>query len=449
MSEPMDPIRSAALRRQRLAERIGEDAALVVPAAREQPRNRDVEHPFRQDSDFSYLTGFPEPDAVAVLTPGREEGTFTLFVRDRAPSAEQWSGRRVGPQGAREVYGADEAWPIEALDEQLPQLLVNRDRLIAPLGRDERWDHRLLTWLQAARRAARGRERAPQRIDLLDDNLHEQRLIKQPDELEAMHRAAGISVAAHRRAMQAVQPGMREYTLAAELIGIFHRHGAEPAYPSIVAGGANACVLHYVTNRDELQDGDLVLIDAGAEAEGYAADITRTFPVNGTFTGEQRAVYDIALAAQKAAIDEVRAGRDFDSFHQAATRILTEGMIELGWLEGERDSLIEQGAHRRFFPHRTGHWLGADVHDVGRYAVGGQWRTLEPGMVVTVEPGLYCPPQSEGVDSRWHGIGVRIEDDVVVEQEGPRVLTDAVPKEADEIEAMIAAVHSAYYEDSD
>ncbi|MFP4146712.1 MAG: aminopeptidase P N-terminal domain-containing protein [Halorhodospira sp.] len=449
MSSAPDPLQMAKTHRERLAQKLGEQAAAVIPAALEQPRNRDVAHPFRQDSDFHYLTAFPEPDAVAVLVPGRETGSFILFVRERAPEEERWSGSRIGPEGACTEYGADQAWPLSEIDQHLPALLAGRERVVAPLGRDERWDQQLLRWLQAARRHSRGSARAPAMLELLDHNLHELRLVKDTEELELMRRAAGVSVAAHRRAMQVAQPGMPEYTLAAELEHVFRRQGGEPAYPSIVAGGANACVLHYVTQRDTLQDGDLVLIDAGAELAGYAADITRTFPVNGHFSAEQRAVYDIVLCAQRAAIEEVRSGRDFDAFHRRATRILIEGMVELGWLDGEIDGLLEQGAHRRFFPHRTGHWLGLDVHDVGNYSLEGKWRTLAPGMVVTVEPGLYCPPDSEGVHPRWHGIGVRIEDDVAVTEDIPWVLTESAPKEPGAIEELMGAVRAAGYEESE
>ena len=438
-----DRLDAARHRRERLAERLGPDAVAIIPAAREQPRNRDVDHPFRQDSDFRYLTAFPEPDAVAVITPGRSEGLLTLFVRQRDPDAERWMGARIGPEDACRLYGADEAWPLEEIDQRLPGLLAGRPRVVAPLGRDERWDRRLLEWLRAGRGRTRAPATPPGSIELLDHSLHELRLVKQPEEVEAMRRAAGVSVAAHRRAMQVAEPGVPEHVLAAEIGAVFHRHGAEAAYPSIVAGGANACVLHYISHRDRLRDGDLLLIDAGAELDGYAADITRTFPVNGLFDGVQRAAYDIVLDAQRAAIEEVRAGADLDAFHQRATRILTQGMVDLGWLEGEVDGLIEQGAQRRFFPHRSGHWLGMDVHDVGLPGSGGDWRTLEPGMALTVEPGLYCPPDSEGIDQRWHGLGVRIEDDVIVEPDGPRVLTEDVPKAPEAVEELMGAVRAA------
>lgn len=427
----------AALRRRQLLDTLDANHAVIIPAAREQPRNRDVEHPFRQDSDFLYLTGFPEPDAVALLLPGHQESQFTLFVRERDPAQERWAGKRYGIEGARDEFGADRVYPLSELDTKLPQLLVGREIIACPLGRDGQWDQRLLGWYRRARGASRATQRAPQSIRTLDDSVHEMRLIKSAAELEIMRQAAGVTVSAHRRAMQVARPQIPEYQLASELLSIFHRNGGEAAYPSIVAGGANACILHYVSNRQTLCAGDLVLIDAGAEIDGYAADITRTLPINGQFNAEQRAVYEIVLAAQQAAIDEVRQGRTFDDFHQAATRILVQGMIDLGWLAGDVDNLIEQGEQQRFYPHRTGHWLGMDVHDVGSPAPDGKWRELQPGMVVTVEPGLYCPPDSEGVAQRWHGIGVRIEDDVVVTEGSPWVLTEGVPKHPAEIEEIV------------
>ena len=436
---PIDTIAEAAHRRSRLAERMGEACVAVVPAAFEQPRNRDVHHPFRQDSDFFYLTGFPEPEAVAVIAPGRPEGAFILFCRPKDAKREQWDGRRAGPEGAMADYGADQAHPLDQLDEELPKLLVGRRRVVFPLGRDVAWDRRLMGWLRRARGVARGCPTLPTTVELPQHFIHELRLIKSTAELEAMRRAAGVTVAAHRRAMQTVQAGMPEFELEAEMLSIFHRFGGQPAYPSIVAGGANACILHYVENRQRLRDGDLVLIDAGCELDGYAADITRTFPVNGTFSGEQRAVYELVLAAQQAAMDAVAPGRSFDDFHAAATRVLVQGMVDLGWLSGEVDTLIEEKAHHAFYPHRTGHWLGMDVHDVGLPGEDNRWRPLEPGMVVTVEPGLYVMPGAEGVEPRWHGIGVRIEDDVVVTEEGARNLTAGAPKAPDELEGWIAA----------
>ncbi|BAU56708.1 aminopeptidase P N-terminal domain-containing protein [Halorhodospira halochloris] len=425
-------------RRQALLNQCSERQALIIPAASEKTRNRDVEHVFRQDSDFLYLTGFPEPDAVAVLLPNRAGGEFILFVRERDPEQERWSGKRYGTEDAKELFGADQAYPLAEIGQKLPELLVGREIINYPIGRDEHGDRRMLDWFRSARRLCRATQQPPVCIQTFDNNIHSMRLIKSAEELDAMHRAAGVTVSAHRRAMQVAQPAMPEYELAAEILAIFHRHGGEAAYPSIVAGGANACTLHYVTNRELLRDGDLVLIDAGAELDGYAADITRTFPVNGRFSGEQRAVYEIVLAAQQAAIEEVCCGRTFDDFHQRATRVLVQGMVDLDWLSGDIDNLIERGEHRRFYPHRTGHWLGMDVHDVGPLALEGKWQELQEGMVVTVEPGLYCPPGSTEIDERWRGIGVRIEDDVAVTANLPWVLTEGVPKNPVEVEAMMS-----------
>lgn len=432
------PLERAGEARRRLVEQMAPDAVAVIPAAVEQPRNRDVDHPFRQDSDFRYLTGFPEPDAVAVIAPGRAEGEFVLFCRARDPEREQWTGRRAGPEGATERYGADEAHPLDELGETLPSLLLDRRRVLFPLGRSEHWDRSLTAWLATARRLARGTRAVPREIALLEGTVHELRLRKSDAELECMQRAAGLTATAHRRAMQAVRADMPEYQLEAEILHVFQRQGATTAYPSIVAGGANACILHYVDHRDILRDGDLVLVDAGAELEGYAADVTRTFPVNGRFTAPQRAIYEVVLAAQEAAIAAVRSGRGFNEFHEEASRVLGEGLVELGLLRRDGDHPEAHGALRSFFPHRTGHWLGLDVHDVGATGSNGGWRVLEPGMVVTVEPGLYVPMDREDVDPQWRGIGVRIEDDIVVTEDGPRNLTADVPKTVDEVEAWMA-----------
>lgn len=431
-------VEQAAIRRRELLNRFSSREALIIPAAREQIRNRDVEHAFRQDSDFLYLTGFPEPDAVAVLLPGHENSEYTLFVRDRNPEQERWAGKRFGTAGAKVQFGADQVFALGAIDDKLPELLIGREIINCPLGRDEYWDRSLLNWFRHARRLCRATQLPPQTIKVMDASVHAMRLIKSAPELDAMHRAAEVSVSAHRRAMQVTRPDIPEYQLAAEILSVFHRHGGEAAYPCIVAGGTNACILHYVANRQMLHEGDLVLIDAGAEIAGYAADITRTLPVSGRFSHEQQEVYEIVLAAQQAAIDEVRCERNFDDFHQRALRILVQGMVDLGWLAGDIDSLIEQGEHRRFYPHRTGHWLGMDVHDVGTPTTDGRWRELQPGMVVTVEPGLYCPPDSEGIDKRWQGIGVRIEDDVAVTDADPWVLTEGLPKQPAEVEEVIA-----------
>jgi Xaa-Pro aminopeptidase len=403
-------------------------------------RNGDVHFPYRPDSDFYYLTGFPEPEALMVLVPGRLEGEFVLFCRERGPQQEVWHGRRAGLEGARTEYGADEAFPITEVDERLPGLLENQGRVFYSMGRRPDFDQRLMEWVNRVRAKARMGVRAPREYVALDHLIHEMRLIKSPAEIEVMRRAAQISAEAHRRAMEACRPGLTEYQIEAELMREFIRHGARaPAYPPIVGGGANACILHYTENSSDLRAGDLLLIDAGGEYDYYASDITRTFPVSGAFSPEQRAVYDLVLSAQQAAIDEVRPGNRWNQPHEAAVRVLTQGMLDLGWLEGELETLIADESYRRFYMHRTGHWLGMDVHDVGDYKVDGEWRTLAPGMVLTVEPGLYIPAGSEGVPERFWNIGVRIEDDVLVTAAGHEVLTRDAPKTIAEIEALMAA----------
>lgn len=424
-----------ARRRRRLMAAIGEDAAAVIPGAAMQPRNRDVDYPFRQDSDFRYLTGFIEPDALAVLVPGRAAGAFVLFSRERDPVRETWEGRTIGQQAARETYGADEAYTIDDMDAVIPRLLAGRTQLYGPLAEGDDWVQRLIAW---GRQAAAGRsDGTAGAVMALEPLIHAERRVKSDAEIACMREAARISAAAHTRLMETLRPGMAEYEAEAELLYDFRRHNGEPAYPTIVGGGANACVLHYIANAETLRDGDLVLIDAGMERDGYAADITRTVPVNGRFSAAQRAVYDVVLAAQTAALEQVAPGASFNAPHEAATRVLVAGLVSLGLLEGSVDALIESGDHRRYFMHRTGHFLGMDVHDVGGYRVEGEWRVLEPGMVVTVEPGLYIPPGSP-VAAQWQGIGVRIEDDCVVTATGHENLTAAVPKTIDAIEATMA-----------
>lgn len=428
-----------AARRKRLMEMVGEGGIAIIPTAPEQTRNRDVDYPYRPDSDFYYLTGFPEPEAVAVLVPGREHGEYILFCRERDPLMETWHGRRAGLEGARERYGADDAFPITDIDDILPGLLENRARVHYVMGRRPEFDRQVMEWINRLRERARAGIHTPGEFVSLDHLLHDMRLYKSRAEVAAMRRAAKISAKAHARAMQTCKPGMTEYQVEAELLHEFMHGGARyPAYPSIVAGGDNGCILHYTENADELAAGDLLLIDAGCEYDYYAADITRTFPVNGKFSAEQRAVYDIVLEAQKAAIEQVRPGNHWNQPHEAAVRVLTEGLVELKLLKGDVEKLIEEERYRHFYMHRTGHWLGMDVHDVGDYKVGDQWRVLEPGMVLTVEPGLYIPLGSEGVAKKWQGIGIRIEDDVLVTRDGHEVLTAEAPKEPAEIEALMA-----------
>ena len=426
-------------RRRRLMQMMGKGAIAILPTAAVSLRNRDAEYPYRHDSDFYYLTGFEEPQAVMVLVPGRPEGEFILFCRERDPQMELWNGRRAGLEGARRDYGADDARPIGKLDDLLPALLENRDKVYYTMGSDAEFDQRITHWLKRIRRKSRAGVHSPVEIVSLEHLVHEMRLFKDREEIALMRRAADISAAAHRRAMAVCRPGMTEYQLEAALLHEFVASGARsPAYSSIVGGGANACILHYTENRDVLRDGDLVLIDAGAEYRGYASDITRTFPVNGRFSEPQRELYEVVLQAQKAAIAKARPGNHWNDPHDAAVRVLTRGLVELGLLKGETRSLIKNGDYRRFFMHRTGHWLGMDVHDVGDYKIGDSWRLLEPGMVMTVEPGLYVRAGSKGVAKRWWDIGIRIEDDVLVTRDGNAVLTEGVPKGVAEIEALMA-----------
>lgn len=438
MKQPTLTATDFAKRRAVLMRRIGPGGVAILATAPETIRNQDVHHPYRPNSDFYYLTGFAEPDAVAVLVPGREAGAYSLFCRPRDPQAELWQGRRAGVEGALAEFGADAAYPLAELDIILPKLLETAHRLYYALGTNPSFDSRVLGWLNQLRTKVRAGVQVPREIHALDDLIHEQRLRKQTAELKLMRQAADISVAAHRRAMRMCQPGLWEYQIEAELLHEFMRCGAlSPAYPSIVGGGANACILHYRDNNQRLRDGELLLIDAGAEYQYYAADITRTFPVNGRFSPEQRALYELVLAAQTAAIAAVKPGNPWDAPHQAAVTVLAEGLLRLGLLQGTLAEVITQETYKRYFMHKTGHWLGMDVHDVGNYKRDGAWRCLEPGMVLTVEPGLYIAADSP-VDARWWNIGIRIEDDVVVTRTGCEVLTEAAPKTVAAIEAEMA-----------
>ena len=418
---------------------MGEGSIAIVPTSPVRPRNRDVEFPFRPDSNFYYLTGFDEPEAVAALVPGREEGEFVMFCRERDPAAEQWHGVRLGLEGVRERHGADDAYPIGDLDDVLPGLLEDKPRLYYAMGHYGGFDRRMLAWIAHVRAGAR-RSGGLEEVVMLDHLVHEMRLFKSKAEVGAMSKAAQVSAAAHERAMRICRPGMTEYRIEAELLHEFAQGGCRaPAYPSIVAGGANACTLHYTRNSDKLRKGDLLLIDAGAEYECYASDITRTFPVNGKFSRAQRDVYSLVLAAQAAAIDTAAPGRTFEDVHMAAVRVLAEGLIDLGALKGRVKRVIDQEKYKRFYMHRTGHWLGMDVHDVGSYRTGDEPRTLEPGMVMTVEPGLYIAPDDGKAPKRLHGIGIRIEDDVLITQSGCEVLTAAAPKSIEEIESIVGS----------
>ncbi|MGB6605484.1 MAG: Xaa-Pro aminopeptidase [Steroidobacteraceae bacterium] len=428
-----------ARRRRQLMRLMGRDSIAVLPAAPIRHRNSDVEYPYRQDSDFHYLTGFGEPDAVAVLVPGREQAEYILFVRERDAARETWDGRRAGPAGAAREYGAHDAFPIADIDEILPGLLENRARVFYTMGAYADFDQRVVGWVNGLRTQTKHGRHSPQEFVSLDHVLHDMRLYKSRRELELMRASARIAARAHMRAMRFCRPGATEYQVMAELVHEFRRHNADTAYHPIVGGGANSCVLHYRDNDQVLRDGDLLLVDAGCELECYASDITRTYPVNGRFSPEQRAVYEVVLEANRAAIARVRPGNDWNEPHEAAVRAITQGLVKLGLLKGRLPSLIRSGAYRRFFMHRTGHWLGLDVHDVGDYKIGDEWRVLEPGMALTIEPGIYLPAAARGVPKRFRNIGVRIEDDVVVTRTGAEVLTARAPKDVEQIEAVMAA----------
>jgi Xaa-Pro aminopeptidase len=424
-----------AERRRRLGRQMGSGVA-VVPTAPERLRNRDSDYLYRFDSYFYYLTGFPEPDAVMVLVSG-EQPRAILFCRERNPERELWDGVRYGPEGAKEAFGLDEAYPIGELEERLPTLLADQPALYYPVGADAGWDARTIGWLNRVRSLARTGVAAPAAIHDVRVLVDEMRLVKDDAETGVMRRAASISSAAHERAMRATRPGRWEYEIEAELLYEFRKSGAQfPAYWPIVAGGANACILHYRENNARLADGDLLLIDAACELDGYAADITRTFPVGARFGDAQREIYELVLAAQAAAIEAVRPGARWNAPHDAAVRTLAQGFVDLGLCRGDVDQVIASEDYKRFYMHRTGHWLGLDVHDAGEYKRGGEWRVLEPGMVLTVEPGCYIRP-ADNVPARYWNIGVRIEDDVAVTVSGREVLTAAAPKTVRDLEALI------------
>jgi len=428
-----------ARRRRALMRLIGRDGIAIVPSAPVRQRNSDVEYNYRQASDFYYLTGFNEPDAVAVLIPGREAAEYVLFVRDRNREREIWDGKRAGPEGAVAQYGANDSFPITDIDEILPGLLENRERVFYTMGLNQEFDQRVIGWVNTLRSQSRSGLHPPQEFVALDHALHDMRLFKSRGEIGLMRRAGQIAAGAHVRGMRFCRPGRMEYEVMAELLHEFNRNGADISYHPIVGGGPNSCVLHYRDNSARLNDGDLLLVDAGCEYDFYASDITRTYPVNGRFSAEQRAVYEVVLEAQQAAIAKVKPGNHWNEPHDAAVRAITAGLVRIGLLRGSVASLIRGGDYKKFFMHRTGHWLGMDVHDVGDYKVGDEWRVFEPGMVLTVEPGIYIAAGTRGVSRRFWNIGVRIEDDVAVTRSGCEVLTSGVPKAPDEIEALMTA----------
>ncbi len=423
-------------RRRQLMRMMGAGGIAILPAATVRTRSRDVEYRFRQDSDFYYLTGFAEPEAVAVLVPGRAQGEYLMFCRERDATKERWDGSRSGPEGVVERFGADDAFPIEDIDDILPGIMESCSRVYYTMGMYADFDARIADWVNSLRSGLSRGVHTPQEFIALDHLLHDMRLFKGREEIGAMRRAAKISVEAHKRAMRIARPGLYEYEVEAEFRHEFRRNGAWSAYSPIVASGRNACTLHYVTNECRLQDGDLLLIDAGCELDYYASDVTRTFPVNGRFSPEQLAVYEIVLEAQLAAIEKTVRGNHWNDPHDAAVKVITKGLRKLGLLDGTVPNLVRDAAYREFYMHRTGHWIGMDVHDVGDYKVGDEWRILEAGMVTTVEPGIYLSAGSN-VPKAFRDIGIRIEDDVVVTAKGPDVLSKGLPKMPDDIEKLM------------
>ena len=426
-----------ARRRSQLMKMAGHDAVVLIATAPERMRNADAPWPYRQDSDFHYLSGFPEPDAVLALLPGRQHGEVVLFCRERDPEHERWHGESIGTERAVADYGMDDAFPIDDIDDILPGMIEGRGRVYCHFGREPQFDAQLLGWMRRLRQL-RGGGVVPKEFVALGHLLHDLRLYKSRAELKLMRASAAIAAEAHVAAMALARAGRHEYEVEAELLRVMRTRGAVAAFPPIVAGGVNACTMHYQANRAPLKSGDLLLIDAGAELECYASDISRSFPISGRYSREQRALYEVVLTAQLAAIDEVLPGRSYTTAHDVAVHVITEGLCALGLLKSEPAEAIAQGSYKRFFPAKTSHWLGLDVHDVGDYRVDGESRLLEPGMVLTVEPGIYIAPDDMSVPEAWRGIGIRIEDDVAVTRDGHEVLTNDVPKDPAVVEALLA-----------
>ena len=423
-------------RRRALMRIMGDKSIALIPAARASVRSNDTEYPYRADSNMLYLSGFDEPEALLVLIPNRRQGQYIMFCRERDPLQETWHGRRLGVEDAPDALGADDAFPIGDIDDILPGLLENKQSVFHTLGKDQGFDARVLGWLSKARSSRRSDGGDPDAFISLDYHLHEMRVHKSRTEIALMRKAASVSAAAHSRAMRECKPGMHEYQLEAELIAEYTANRASHAFAPIVGGGENGCILHYTENDDVLVDKELVLIDSGAELSGYAGDITRTFPVNGVFTDAQKTVYNIVLEAQLAAIEAARVGNHWNDPHEAAVKVLTRGLRDIGVLKGKLPALIKEEAYKPYYMHRTGHWLGIDVHDVGEYRLNGEWRALEPGMVLTVEPGLYLG-SSRKIPKPYRNMGIRIEDDIVVTAKGPEVMTSGVPKTIDDIESFM------------
>ena len=428
-----------AARRKDLMSMMADNSIAVIAAAPEKVRSKDTLYPYKQSTNFSYLSGFSEPCAVMLLIPNRQQGECVLFCRDKDPLRETWDGLRLGPVEAKQALALDDAFPIDDIDDILPGLLEGKSHIYYSAGKDKAFDKQLIQWVdEVTLDKESDSEPCCEQVDL-DHILAELRLIKSAAEIKLMRKAADISAEAHCRAMRFCQPGQYEYQLQAEIEHQFMTSGATgPAYTSIVGGGKNACILHYIENQSALKSGDLVLIDAGCEYQNYAADITRTFPINGKFSTAQAAIYDIVLAAQTAAINCITPGVTYDQANKATIEVITQGLVELGILKGDVDQLIAEGAYREFYMHSVSHWLGMDVHDVGDYKINNQWRVYEAGMLLTIEPGIYIAADNQNVDKKWRGIAVRIEDDILVTKAGREVLTDGVPKQRDQIESLMA-----------
>jgi len=439
-AKPGIGLREFSRRRKELMSMMGEDSIAILPGANLVARNSDVDYLFRQDSDFHYLTGFDEQEAVFVLIPGREHGEALLFCRERDPEQEQWHGKITGPERAMQLYGMDDAFPISDIDDIVPGLIEGKSRLYYAMGHQQEFDARVISWVNSIASSQHKGSQPPGEFVQLGHLVHELRLFKSKQEVEVMKFAAAITGDAHKRIMREAEPGMYEYELEAELNHAFLRGGARsPAYPSIFGSGNNANILHYIENDDVMKSGELVLVDAGAEYQCYAADVTRTFPVNGKFSKAQKEIYNIVLAAQEAAIEMVKPGNHWNQPHEAVVRIICQGLLDLNLLEGTLDTIIENETYKKFYMHRTGHWLGLDVHDVGEYRIGEEWRVFEPGMVTTIEPGIYISQDMAGVPSIYRGIGVRIEDNVLVTKTGHEVLTNGIPKTIEDIEKTMAS----------
>lgn len=432
--------REMKLRRKELMAQMEPNSIALLASAPPHMRNNDAEYLYRQNSDFYYLTGFPEEHALLALIPGRKQGEAVLFCQEKDKQKELWTGILMGPDAACEELGVNDAFPISDIDDILPGLIEGRDRVYYSMGKDDQFDNQVMDWVKVIRNKAKMGAHPPGEFLVLDHLLHELRLFKSAGEIKLMEQAAKISAEGHKRAMACCKPGIKEYEMEAELLYAFTRNGSRaPAYNSIVATGENACILHYNANDAEVKEGDLILIDAGCEYEYYASDITRTFPATGKFSPEQKAIYEIVLAAQDAAIDAVSPGVSWDEPHNISVKVITQGLVKLGLLKGKVSQLIKAEAYRDFYMHRVGHWIGMDVHDVGDYKIDDHWRLLEPGMVTTIEPGIYISPGNKKVEKRWRGIGVRIEDDVLVTKQGNKILSKGIPKTVEEIESFMSS----------